>query len=89
MRQARWGVDRSLDGGVRCVRRVRRVRRLLRELLALDNHFDVVLLLPARLVVAPPHRPLILALQAEVSARRAHGRSFVTLFPPQPAGVAS
>ena len=59
MRQAGWGVDRSLNGGV---------GRLLRQLLTLDDHLDVVFVLSPGIVVAPPHGSLVLALQAEMLA---------------------
>ena len=79
MRKPRRGADRSLDG----------VGSLLRELLALDDHLDVVLVFSPRLVVAPPHRPLVLALQPQVLACRAQGRTLVALLPSQSAGVAA
>lgn len=55
------------------------MRRLLRELLALDDDLDIVLVLSAHIVVAPPHWSLILARQTEMFACCAHGRTLIAL----------
>lgn len=55
---------------------------LFGQLLALDDGLDVFLVLPARIVVAPPHGPLVLALETEMFACSAHGRSLIALLPP-------
>lgn len=52
---------------------------LLSKLLALDNDLDVFLVSSARIVIAPPKRSLILALQAEMLAGGAVWRTFVAL----------
>ena len=55
------------------------MRRLLGELLSLDDDLDVVLVLSSRFVVAPPHWSLVLALQTEMFACCAHGRTLIAL----------
>lgn len=69
MRQARRRAYGSLDS-MRC---------LLGELLPLDDHLDVVLVLSPRIVVAPPHWSLIFADEAEMLACCAHGSTLITL----------
>ena len=59
-----------------------RVLCLLGELGALDDVLDRLLLLLALLVVAPPERALVLALQAEVLARATGRLALVALLPP-------
>ena len=63
--------------------------RLFGELRALDDVFDGFFLLPAHLVVAPPHRSLVLALQSQVSARFAAWFALVALLASKPACEAS
>ncbi len=60
-----------------------------RKASALDDHLDVILVLSPRIVVAPPHWPLVLADEAEMLARGAHGRTLIALLSPQSAGVAA
>ena len=57
-----------------------RRRTLFSCLCALNDGLDVVLLLAPHLVVAPPKRPLILAVEAQVSTSFAFLPSLVTLF---------
>lgn len=45
-----------------------RMRRLLRQLLPLDDHFDVVLVLAPGIIVAPPHGSLVFTDEAKVLA---------------------
>jgi hypothetical protein len=52
---------------------------LLGELGPLDDVLDVLLLISPLLVVAPPHWPLVFALESEMSARFATWLSFITL----------
>lgn len=59
MRQSWWGVG---------ARRHDLRRGLLRELLALDDHLDVILLPPSLFAIAPPHRSLVIALQSQILA---------------------
>ena len=58
------------------------VRGLLRELLPLDDHLDVLLLLPPSIVVAPPYRPLVFTYKPEMLACRAHGGALIALLTP-------
>ena len=48
-----------------------------------DDILDVFLLLATQLIVAPPNRALVLALEVEMSARLARWLAFVALFPAQ------
>lgn len=59
------------------------LRRLLRQLRALDDIFDDLLLLLPLVVVAPPHRPFVFALEPEVFARFALPLTFVALLSSQ------
>lgn len=54
-------------------------RTFLRQLGSLDNGFDVLLLFPSLLIVAPPHRPFVLAIEAKVSAGLTFRSRLVTL----------
>ena len=63
----------------------RHLRCLLRKLRPLYAILDELFLFPSLLVVAPPHRPLIIAFQAQVFARFALAFTLVTLLPPEPA----
>jgi hypothetical protein len=65
------------------------MRRLLRELLAFNDVLDVLLVLAAGIVVTPPNRSLVLALQTKVLASSAHGISLIALLSSQPASVAA
>jgi hypothetical protein len=65
------------------------VSGLLSELGALDDVFDGFLLLASHFIVAPPHRSLVLALQAQVSARFATRLAFIALLPSKPTREAS
>lgn len=58
-------------------------RSFLGELGALDNGLDVLLLLLALLIVAPPHGSLVITLQAEMLAGLAGRVAFVALLPSQ------
>jgi len=58
---------------------------LLVELGALDNVLDHLLLIPPLFVVAPPHWPLVFALETEVFAGAAGGLSLITLLSSQAA----
>lgn len=55
------------------------MRSLLGEFRSLDNVLDHFLLLPPLLIVAPPHRSLVLAFKSKVSASLASGFSFIAL----------
>ena len=58
------------------------VRCLLRQLLPLDDHLDVVLVISPRVIVAPPHGALVLAREAEVFAGGAGGGALIALLAP-------
>lgn len=66
MRQARRGFRARSHDLVRC-----RGSRFLRELLALDDHLDVVFLHSPLLIVAPPHWSLVFAAKSEMFTSRA------------------
>lgn len=73
MRQAR----RCLSAGGTCL------RRLLRQLGALDDIFDDLLLLLPLVVVAPPHRPFVFAFEPEMFTRFTLPLTFVALLSSQ------
>lgn len=62
---------------------------LLGQLCPLDDVLDGLLLRLALLVIAPPQRPLVLALETEVFARLAARLSFVALLPSETASEAA
>jgi hypothetical protein len=62
---------------------------LLLQLGMLDDILDVLLLLAALLVVAPPHGSLILALEAKIAACSAAGLALIALLPSKPASEAA
>jgi hypothetical protein len=64
---------------VRAGRHDLRAAGLLGELLPLDDHLDVVLLVPPLIVVAPPHWSLIIASQSQILASCAAWGTFVAL----------
>lgn len=57
------------------------LRSLLVELGALDDVLDDFFLTPSLIIVAPPHRPLVFALETQVFACAARGLSLITLLP--------
>jgi hypothetical protein len=63
-------------------------QRLLGRLGPLDDGLDELLLFPARFVVTPPLRPLVLAVEAQMSACPTFRFALITLLPSQPAGKA-
>lgn len=85
------GVVGICGGGGQRVRQARRgtgaggtdLGGLLRQLGVLDACFDHLLLLLPLLVVTPPHRPFVFALQPEIFARSAQPFPFVALLSSQ------
>lgn len=66
-----------------------RLRRLFGELSSLDQIFDEFFLLSALLSVAPPHRPFVIASQAQVLARLTRRLALFALLSPQSTRKAS
>lgn len=60
-------------------RSCRRSRGFLGQLLALDDHLDVLLLISAVLIVTPPHWSFVLAAKSKVFASGTGRGSFVAL----------
>jgi hypothetical protein len=61
----------------------------LLQLGVLDDVLDVLLLLAALLVVAPPHGPFVFTLEAEVAARSAARLALIALLSSKPASKAA
>ena len=75
---------RQPRGRVRTVRAHRRRRRdFLGELRPLDDGLDVFLLILPVLIIAPPHRSLVLAVETQVFASLAGRLSFIALLSSQ------
>jgi hypothetical protein len=66
----------------------RRRRTLFVGLGALYDGLDMILLFPPCLIVAPPQRSLVLAVETKVPASLAFGFALVALLSPQSAGEA-
>ncbi len=72
MRQTRWTVNAVVAAVLlRC--------GLFVELLPLDYHLDIIFLDASLVIVAPPGRPLVIALQSQVFTGRTTRRAFVAL----------
>ena len=71
MRQSWRGVGAGCDD-LRC---------LLGELLPLDDHLDIVLLVPPLIIIAPPHWSLVVASKSQILASCAAWGTFVALLP--------
>lgn len=62
------------------------MRRLFRQLCVLDYILDVLLLLLALIIVTPPRRSFVLALQSEIPACFTLTLSFIAFLSSKPAG---
>ena len=66
-----------------------RVRSLFGKFGVTDDVLDMFLLLATQLIIAPPDRTLVFALEVEVPARLARWFAFVALFTAQATGEAA